>query len=135
MPFIRGSWGDNLGEANNFTLVDLLQRPPTAGDAWLAPEDLVAPYRQCYVQAFDNAASHWGQIQLLQLQVTVCTLPNRADTDGDGLNDSEELNLGSDGFQTDPWKADTDGDTIPDFRGERLVPKRSRIRRKGTAYG
>ncbi len=38
------------------------------------------------------------------------TLPNRADTDGDGLNDSEEINLGSDGFATDPWKVDTDAD-------------------------
>src|SRR5207249_1386910 len=37
-------------------------------------------------------------------------LRNRADTDGDGLNDSEEINLGSDGFATDPWKVDTDAD-------------------------
>ncbi len=36
------------------------------------------------------------------------------ETDIDGLNDSEELNLGSDGFATDPWKADTDGDTLAD---------------------
>jgi len=31
-------------------------------------------------------------------------------SDVDGLNDSEEINLGSDGFATDPWKTDTDGD-------------------------
>ncbi len=31
------------------------------------------------------------------------SLPNRTDTDGDGLNDSEEINLGADGFATDPW--------------------------------
>lgn len=33
--------------------------------------------------------------------------------EADGLNDSEELNLGSDGFQTDPWNADTDRDGTP----------------------
>ncbi len=39
-------------------------------------------------------------------------LPSRADTDGDGLNDSEDVNLGSDGSQTDLWKTDTDGDGL-----------------------
>ncbi len=40
--------------------------------------------------------------------------PEPSRNDADSLNDSEELNLGSDGFQTDPWKLDTDGDTLPD---------------------
>ncbi len=35
-------------------------------------------------------------------------------SDVDGLNDSEEINLGSDGFATDPWKTDTDGDLWSD---------------------
>jgi len=34
-------------------------------------------------------------------------MPNRADTDGDGLNDMEEINLGADGFPTHPWRAAT----------------------------
>lgn len=55
-----------------------------------------------------------GQIEYVQVQVTVRTLLNRADTDGDGLNDSEELNLGSDGFSRDPWKRDTDRDVVRD---------------------
>ncbi len=38
----------------------------------------------------------------------------RADTDKDSLDDSEEVNLGSDGFVTNPRKADTDSDGIPD---------------------
>ena len=58
------------------------------------------------------------------------TLPNRADSDADGLNDSEELNLGSDGFATgpalrgirlNPNRADTDGDGLAD--GQELFVK------------
>ena len=103
----------NAGQANNFTSVDLLQRSAIGGD-WLAPEDLAASGRTWYLQAFNGTIGKKGQIEYLQLQATVHTLPNRADTDVDGLNDSEELNLGSDGFQTDPWKLDTDGDTHTD---------------------
>lgn len=55
-----------------------------------------------------------GQVEYLQLQLTLHTTPNRADTDGDGLNDTEEVNLGADGYQTDPWSLDTDGDTVGD---------------------
>ncbi|GEM_PF-1374268 len=36
--------------------------------------------------------------------------PNKADTDGDGLVDGEEVNI----YHTDPLKADTDGDGIAD---------------------
>lgn len=39
---------------------------------------------------------------------------NIADTDGDGLNDGEELSLGEDGFVTDPLNPDTDGDGVSD---------------------
>ena len=52
------------------------------------------------------------QIEYLQLQVAVRTLPNRGDTAADGLNDLEERDLGSDSFATDPWKSDMDGDAI-----------------------
>jgi len=38
------------------------------------------------------------------------TLPENIDTDGDGINDLEEITL----TLTNPWLADTDGDGIPD---------------------
>jgi hypothetical protein len=102
----------NAGEVNNFTSYDLLQKPPISG-AWLAVDDFLTG-RTWYVSAYDATVGKKGQIEYLQMQVTVHTLPNRADTDSDGLNDSEELNLGADGFTTDPWKADTDGDGVGD---------------------
>jgi len=37
-----------------------------------------------------------------------------ADTDGDGINDKEEMELGSDGFITNPLLEDSDGDGISD---------------------
>jgi hypothetical protein len=40
--------------------------------------------------------------------------PTKTDTDGDGLSDFEEINLGNDGFITDPNNQDTDQDGIPD---------------------
>lgn len=38
------------------------------------------------------------------------TNPKKADTDGDGLKDGEEINI----YYTDTLKIDTDGDGIPD---------------------
>src|SRR6266571_5411237 len=102
----------NAGQSNNFTSYDLLQKPSSGSQ--LAREDLVLAGRTWYVKAYDSTINKVGAAEYLQIQVTVHTLPNRADTDADGLNDSEEMNLGSDGFRTDPWKADTDGDTLPD---------------------
>ncbi|NHJ49370.1 MAG: right-handed parallel beta-helix repeat-containing protein [Asgard group archaeon] len=43
------------------------------------------------------------------------TDPNDPDTDGDGIDDSEELVLGSDGYITDPNDSDTDDDNLTDF--------------------
>ncbi len=54
-----------------------------------------------YLQSWDKTSdSKKGQMEDMQLQITAHTLPNRANTDADGLNDSEEMNLGSDGFAT-----------------------------------
>ncbi len=94
-------------------LVGFLQKP-SPGCSQLALEDLVTPSRTWYVKAYDSTVNKNGQIEYLQTQVTLHTLPNRADTDSDGLNDSEEMNLGSDGFSTDLWKIDTDGDLWSD---------------------
>src|SRR5262249_48934715 len=41
------------------------------------------------------------------------TDPRKADSDGDGLTDGDEVN-GRNGFATDPLRADTDGDGISD---------------------
>lgn len=42
------------------------------------------------------------------------TDPNVADSDGDGINDGEELVEGEDGFVSDPLAFDTDGDGLSD---------------------
>ena len=42
------------------------------------------------------------------------TNPRDPDTDGDGIQDGEEVNLGTDGFITNPLLADTDGDGVQD---------------------
>ena len=87
----------NAGEANNFTSYDLLNQglvpsELTSGGVW-------------YLQAWDDMADlKKGQVEYMQLQLTIRTYPNRADTDSDGLNDSEELNLMAAGSATDPWK-------------------------------
>ena len=47
-------------------------------------------------------------------EVTANTDPGNADTDGDGINDGEEVVEGADGFITNPLLADTDGDGMFD---------------------
>ncbi len=51
-----------------------------------------------------------GVLEEFALSLTLRTSPIRTDTDGDGLNDSEETTYGSDAWLTDPNRADTDGD-------------------------
>ncbi len=64
---------------------------------WFTREDVTLAGRTWYLEAYDRVVGKKGQIECLQIQVTVHTLPNRADTDLDGLDDSEELNLVADG--------------------------------------
>ena len=99
--------GTNAGQTNNFTSFDLFQ-------LGLGRSSLAASLANAYAVAWDNSVGRKGQVEYLQLQFTVHLLPNRADTDRDGLNDTEEVNPGTDGYITNPWKADTDGDGIPD---------------------
>lgn len=100
--------GTNAGQANNFTSYDLFQ-------LGFGRSAFVGSQARVMLSAHDNAGGgKKGQIEYLQLLLTVHTMPNRADTDKDGLNDSEEANLGRDGFATSPWKADTDSDGVPD---------------------
>lgn len=104
-------WGSNARDANNFTSYDLLQKSALSS-TWFSRDDFTLAGRTWFVDAYDSTVNKKGQIEYLQFQVTVHTSPNRADTDADSLNDLEELNLGSDGFATDPWKTDTDGDGL-----------------------
>ena len=61
------------------------------------------------------------------------TDPNKADTDGDGLNDGDEVNK----YHTNPLLADTDGDGIPDgvevTTGTNPLDKNSYDLKKATA--
>lgn len=98
--------GMDVGEANNFTSHNLLQ-------LGLTPGDLLNPSESFVLLAYDNGV-HAGQVEYLQIQVTSRMLPNRADTDSDGLNDSEEVTLGQDGYLTNPWMGDTDVDGVAD---------------------
>jgi len=94
----------NAGQANNFTSYDLTNLG--------VPRDELVLGGPWYAYAYDRTAGRTGQIEYAQIQVTMHTMPNRADTDSDGLNDSEEINFGSDGFATNPWVADSDADGI-----------------------
>src|SRR2546422_293549 len=93
------------GEANNFTSFDLLKR--------FSRQDFTAT-SFWKVRAYDQVPGKAGQVEYAQIQVTIRTSPVRYDSDGDGLNDSEEIIPGKDGFQTDPWNPDTDGDHLKD---------------------
>ncbi len=55
-----------------------------------------------------------GILERYSLLFTIRTPPIKMDTDGDGLNDTEETTAGADGWITDPQLADTDGDTWAD---------------------
>src|SRR2546427_625411 len=55
-----------------------------------------------------------GILEKYSILFTIRTSPILADTDADGLNDSEETTSGRDGWITDPQLSDTDGDTSGD---------------------
>ena len=55
------------------------------------------------VDSDDDGLSNWDEVNVYG------TNPHRKDTDGDGLDDGEEVKMGA-----DPLKEDTDGDGIPD---------------------
>ncbi len=52
-----------------------------------------------------------GILEKYRILFTIRTSPIKADTDGDGVNDKEEIQAGQDGWVTDPNMPDTDGDT------------------------
>jgi len=62
----------------------------------------------------DHAKDEVGSIEYFEMHLTARTNPIVSDSDGDLLDDEEELNPGVDGWLTDPWLADTDGDSLSD---------------------
>jgi phosphodiesterase/alkaline phosphatase D-like protein len=56
-----------------------------------------------------------GEVQYVTLQVSGTTDPKDPDTDGDGILDGEEVDLGVDGWSTNPVLSDTDGDDLSDY--------------------
>jgi len=55
-----------------------------------------------------------GEVQYVSMQVSGTTDANDPDTDGDEILDGEEVDLGVDGWSTNPVLADTDGDDLSD---------------------
>ena len=51
-----------------------------------------------------------GFVEYFEIEITHKSDPLVNDTDGDGLDDKEELTYGQDGHITDPCDRDTDGD-------------------------
>ena len=65
---------------------------------------------------FDNPGKEHqeGTVEQFEVILKVRSNPCKADSDNDGLSDFEEVNLGKDGFITDPTLDDTDGDGLSD---------------------
>jgi len=61
-----------------------------------------------------SSAVTGGVLEEYALSFTLRTSPVKRDSDGDGLNDSEEVTYGKDAWITDPNRADTDGDLWSD---------------------
>ncbi|MHA1464931.1 MAG: hypothetical protein ACTSQ2_07575 [Candidatus Heimdallarchaeaceae archaeon] len=64
---------------------------------------------RCFTSSFLSDTDGDGLNDYDEVMV-YCTDPTTSDTDGDGLDDDEEINY----FLTDPTKLDTDGDWMPD---------------------
>jgi len=58
----------------------------------------------------DTVNGNIGFVEYFEIEVVHRSDPYNNDTDGDGVSDWEELNLGVDGYISDPCVIDTDGD-------------------------
>jgi PKD repeat protein len=99
--------GLNDGEGFNTTFYNLLEYGYSKSDfttasKWiLKVEDL-------------HKDEEEGQLVSLSLDLLTRTNPLDDDADGDSINDSEEVNRGSDGWITNPINSDTDGEGLSD---------------------
>jgi subtilisin-like proprotein convertase family protein len=62
----------------------------------------------------DVAKENKGFLEYFEISIAARTNPNSYSSDGDSLNDSEEVKLGYYGWLTDPWDSDTDDDGLSD---------------------
>ena len=63
----------------------------------------------------DNINGNKGFIEYFEILITHGSNPLLNDTDGDGLDDKEELTCGKDGYISDPCADDSDGDGLDDY--------------------
>ena len=89
-----------------YAVYDLLD--PTCFDGTSATVGAQGPGRLAMLPVLFNAPCALSGTALVY-RFGTGTDPTRADTDGDGLDDGEEVDCG-----TDPTRVDTDGDGIPD---------------------
>jgi subtilisin-like proprotein convertase family protein len=67
------------------------------------------------LKVYDVRTGSVGRIDYFRVQIDGQTDPLCNDSDHDGIPDGEEVNLGADGFVTNPRLADTDGDGLTDW--------------------
>lgn len=116
--------GDSISDSNGNTVVladlsgnqqlDNWQDNDNSGDVSIG--DVVSGMQDSDGDGFNDADELYGVNVFIELAngevkvVSVTSDPNKADTDGDGLTDKEELSIGS-----NPRSTDTDGDGISDY--------------------
>ncbi|MDD1770931.1 MAG: hypothetical protein LUO79_07590, partial [Methanomassiliicoccales archaeon] len=64
----------------------------------------------------DHSSGDSGTVDFFRVQLNGNTDPLSSDSDYDGLNDSEETQLGNDGYITCPMSADSDADGLNDYQ-------------------
>lgn len=66
------------------------------------------------LQVDDTGSLEEGRIEYFRVMVEGRTDPLKADSDGDGISDGEEVELGTDGWKTNPMSRNTDDDGLYD---------------------
>ena len=119
MPVIFDTWvyGDKIVQEGEI-VVDCVGSSTCLGDELpqFNPEDDIdgdgLPYRDEYCSAAYDADGKYSIELARQIQGNqppYCTDPNKEDTDGDGISDGREAQIG-----TDPLHVDSDGDGLAD---------------------
>jgi len=105
------SWDSkDVGGSSYFTNFDLLVPP-------LSSSFTKADFRYAKtwsLKVIDYRSGQIGSLEYFEIHITARTNPVAWSSDGDGLNDFEETNLGNDGWYTEPWMTSTDGDSWSD---------------------